>query len=68
MNLAQDILSPRLLGAAAQLLPGAGLPHPGDLLPGAVHGPGEPGQGPRLVTITSSETLPGQLTAKIMVN
>ena len=56
------------MGAVEQALPGAGLSQPRDLLPGAVHGPGDPWQGPHLVTSTRAETLPGQLTVIIMVS
>ena len=45
-------------------LAGAGRPGAGLLLPGALLGAGEPGQGPGLVTQTSTETLPGQLMVR----
>ena len=60
--LAQDILPARLVGAVALAPPGAGCAGAGELLPGAVLGAGEPGQGPSLVTQTRTETLPGDVT------
>ena len=48
--LAQDILPARLLGAVALAPPDTGCTGAGDLLPGALLGAGEPGQGPSLVT------------------
>ena len=60
--LTQDILPARLLGPVPRVLPGAGLAGPAGLLPGALHGPGQPGQGPRLDSQPRPETLPGAAT------
>ena len=49
------------MGAVALAPPGGGCAGAGDLLPGAVLGAGEPGQGPSLVTQTRTETLPGDV-------